>query len=376
VARSGAQVAFLAPTELLAEQHFALARERCARHGLRAELLVGSLPGAARARVERELARGTVAIAFGTHALLGQRARFARLALAVIDEQHRFGVVQRSALLEKGLDAHALFMTATPIPRTLGLCLYGDLDVSVLAERPAGRGKLETRWLRGATLRALPRLLAERLERGERAFWVVPRIESATGAIGAKERCERLQKLAELSRHGIELVHGRLEAGERAARIERFQRGASKLLVATTVIEVGVDVSAATAMVIEGADRLGLAQLHQLRGRVGRGAGDSVCFLLGSAGAAERLEFLEREHDGFVVAEEDLRRRGMGDLAGLRQAGLSLDGVGAVLGDARLGPRVRQWIARDPELAEHYFAAHGGAGRERASAPAARHDAG
>jgi ATP-dependent DNA helicase RecG len=320
-ARGGAQAAFLAPTELLAEQHLAALEPLFSAAGVRTVLLTGSLPAARRALALKALAAGAAQVAFGTHALFGAEVRFANLALAVIDEQHRFGVTQRRRLLDKGRDVHALLMTATPIPRSLALTIYGDLDVSLIAEKPPGRGQVRTKWVRGTALRKLRGWLAEQLDLGAQIYWVVPRIEeSQSGAEGATQRFLELSG-GDLARHGIELVHGRLDAGLRAQRLARFRAGQARLLVATTLIEVGVDVPAATVMVIEEAQRLGLAQLHQLRGRVGRGSAAGWCLLLGSTSGKERFELLERSNDGFALAEEDLRRRGMGDLLGLRQAG-------------------------------------------------------
>ncbi len=358
VAKARRQCAFLAPTELLAEQHYLGARALLERSGVRAALLTGSTRAAERSVLEQRLRSGELQVVFGTHALLSERTRFARLGLAVIDEQHRFGVMQRARLLEKGLDAHALWMTATPIPRTLALCMYGDLDVSVIRELPPGRGTLSTEWLRGARARHPWKLVQERLARNERVYWVVPRIDAGPcGQAGAVARHAALLRTPSVAAFGVELVHGRQNARERSARLERFRRGEVQLLVATTVIEVGVDVPEATAIVIEDAGRLGLAQLHQLRGRVGRGALPSVCYLLGDARAGERLALLVRERDGFAVAEEDLARRGMGDLLGLRQAGASWNALAYAAGDPGICASVRHWIATQPGLVAFYATA-------------------
>jgi ATP-dependent DNA helicase RecG len=247
----------------------------------------------------------------------------------VIDEQHRFGVDQREALAQKGEDAHLLLMTATPIPRTLAMTLYGDLDVSILKGMPPGRGDLTTHWLRGPERRGLSKKLLPRLERGEQVFWVCPRITGDGGGRTASAERRYEQALAsDLAQFGVELAHGRIPAEERSYRLDRFRSGEVGLLVATTVIEVGVDVPGATVMVIENAERLGLAQLHQLRGRVGRGPKDSVCYLLGDKKAEKRLRLLEKSRDGFELAEADMETRGMGDLAGVRQSGANLEGLG------------------------------------------------
>jgi len=358
VAHAGGQVAFMAPTELLAEQHFDGLRELLARAGLRAVLLTGSLSAPERRGVLAGLRTGEAGIAFGTHALFSPDVRYASLDLAIIDEQHRFGVGQRAALAGKGDAAHLLLMTATPIPRTLALSLYGDVEVSQLRESPPGRGELTTRWVRGAKLDELPAFLARRLRAGEQVFWVSPRIgeadeddEQATGA----ERRFALLAASEVGEFGVELVHGRQEAADRAAKLDAFRRGAARVLVATTVIEVGVDVPAATVMVIESAERLGLAQLHQLRGRVGRGPRPAWCLLLGDAAAAGRFRLLERTRDGFELAEEDLRQRGMGDLVGLRQSGANLEGLAGVFAELDLFEAARELVRERPEVLAAYL---------------------
>ena len=352
VAGAGGQCAFLAPTELLAEQHLYGQREALERAGLRVALLVGSLKGAAKRDVLARLAAGEVDVVFGTHALFSKNVRYARLALAVIDEQHRFGVAQRARLVDKGGDAHLLLMTATPIPRTLALTLYGDLDVSTLREKPPGRGEITTRWLRPKDGERLPDFLRERLAAGEQVYWVSPRI-GAEGEEGAERARERLAE-SSLAEFGVELVHGRLLSEERASRLDAFRRGDVRLLVATTVIEVGVDVPNATVMVIEEAERLGLAQLHQLRGRVGRGERASYCLLYGKAVSKERFRLLERTTDGFALAEEDLARRGMGELAGLRQSGepggLGVGALGRSGSGVDLLVAARDLLLADPEL--------------------------
>ncbi|QDU68449.1 ATP-dependent DNA helicase RecG [Engelhardtia mirabilis] len=354
VAARAAQAAFMAPTELLAEQHFAGQWPLLAREGLRAELLTGSQPAAQRRATLARLASGEIDVLFGTHALFSRDVRFASLALAVVDEQHRFGVSQRRELFEKGRDVHVLLMTATPIPRTLALTLYGDLEVSSLRERPPGRLPLRTHRVKMADVPRLLRFLDRRLAQGERVFWVAPRIEAGAGGRGAIDAHAWLS-CSPLARHGIELVHGRLPSLERTARLDRFRRGDVGLLVGTTVLEVGVDVPQATAMVIEGAERFGLAQLHQLRGRVGRGTRGGTCFLFGADSAAERLELLERTEDGFALAEEDLAQRGMGDLAGLRQAGDNAEGLRSPDLDLELILRARDLMAQDAELRAHYM---------------------
>jgi ATP-dependent DNA helicase RecG len=364
-AHSGLQSAFMAPTELLAEQHFLGLRRQCEAAGLRAILLSGSLSAQERRAALRQLAEGRVQIAFGTHALFSEDVTFARLGLAVIDEQHRFGVGQRQKLTGKGEDAHLLLMSATPIPRSLALTVFGDLDVSILREKPPGRGTVSTRWVRKPErAKALEQMRAV-VSAGERMYWVVPRIGEASDGqtesasptrreISAESRYARLLR-TDLARRGVELVHGRLPAAERAARLERFRRGEVAVLVATTVIEVGVDVPEATLIVIEGAERLGLAQLHQLRGRVGRSSRASTCLLYGSPKAAERLLRLEQDSDGFSIAEADLAQRGMGDLSGLRQAGVSTFDAGGAAAPEQSLLLARELLLENAALAAEYL---------------------
>ena len=281
--------------------------------------------------VDERLAGGAIDLAVGTHALISERTRFARLGLAVVDEQHRFGVVQRESLVAKGLRPDLLVMTATPIPRSLALTVYGDLDVSIIDEMPPGRRPVETRVLAAGQMAEAAELVRERLLRGGRAYIVFPLIDpgegsmgnlpSLTGAAAAWERALGVPSA---------VVHGRLGREERDQAMSRFASGAIRALLSTTVIEVGVDVPEATAMVILGAQRFGLAQLHQLRGRIGRGRdptlGDPICIAMAdgpSAEARERLEVFAASNDGFQIAEEDLRQRGPGELLGTRQAGLA-----------------------------------------------------
>lgn len=357
VARSGGQVALLAPTELLAEQHHAGLAAVLERAGVGVELLTGSLGAAQRGAALESLARGRASLAIGTHALLSKKVDFRRLDLAVIDEQQRFGVAQRRALLDKGEDVHALLMTATPIPRTLALTLYGDLAVSLLDERPPGRKPVATHVVGPGDRSKVVRRVKERLADGERAFWVVPRIEADGDEEEDEEESSQAAEQAHarlssaLGVHGVELVHGRLAREERIARVERFRSGASRLLVGTTVVEVGVDVPEATLLVIDGAERFGLAQLHQLRGRVGRSEAQSHCVLIAGGSGAERCHALAASADGFEIAEEDLRRRGMGELAGLRQSGEAGD---EFTSDPRLHLFARDAVA-DERVRDHYL---------------------
>ena len=358
-AKGGGQAVIAAPTELLAEQHFSVLSPLFKQAGIKCQLLTGSTPGRERSQLLRRLASGELQVAIGTHALFSDKVKCKRLAVAVIDEQHRFGVAQRTRLLEKGRDVHVLLTTATPIPRTLALSIYGDLDVSVLKEKPPGRGKVTTRWLKKSDGARLLSFLSERLEAGEQVFWVAPRIAAESEERGAIEAHARLSS-SSLASHGVVLVHGALDASLRQERLAAFRAGESRILVGTTVIEVGVDVPQATVLVVEGAEHLGLAQLHQLRGRVGRGSGDSWCLLFGKESAAERFELLEGTNDGFEIAEEDLRRRGMGDLDGLRQSGGGIDPEE----DLDLLLAARDVVATHPALVEAYLADEAMKGKE------------
>jgi ATP-dependent DNA helicase RecG len=322
---AGAQAALMAPTEVLARQHHETLATLLAPAGLRPTLLTGRERGAARTRALAGLARGASPIAVGTHALFQDEVRFADLALAVIDEQHRFGVHQRLELAAKGRRTDLLVMTATPIPRTLVLALYGDMAVSELREKPPGRLPVRTSALPLARLDEIVAAVRRALERGEQLYWVCPTIsaDEDSGRIAAEERYAMLR---DVFGDVVGLVHGRLNAAAKDHAMRAFSRGRLRLLVATTVIEVGVDVPQAGVIVIEHAERFGLAQLHQLRGRVGRGARASSCLLLyqeplGATGRA-RLEVLRATDDGFRIAEEDLRLRGPGEVLGTRQSGL------------------------------------------------------
>jgi ATP-dependent DNA helicase RecG len=321
---AGAQAALMAPTEVLARQHHGTLTGLLAPTGLAPALLTGRERGAARARVLADLAQGRCRVAVGTHALFQDDVRFADLALAVIDEQHRFGVHQRLGLAAKGACADLLVMTATPIPRTLVLALYGDTAVSELREKPPGRPPIRTRAMPLVRLDEITAAVQRALTRGDQLYWVCPTIAAAEDDRAAAEERHALLR----ARFGevVGLVHGRMPAAERDRAMRDFARGKVRLLVATTVIEVGVDVPAAGVMVIDHAERFGLAQLHQLRGRVGRGVRASSCLLLYgeplTAAARARLEVLRATDDGFRIAEEDLRLRGPGEVLGTRQSGL------------------------------------------------------
>ncbi len=322
---SGAQAAIMAPTELLARQHLRTLAKLCLPAGVRVELLTGTVKGAERKRVLRGLADGSVAIVIGTHALFQEAVVFRDLGLSVVDEQHRFGVGQRLMLANKGRDADMLVMTATPIPRTLLLTQWGEMAVSRLEGKPVGRQPIATRIASQDRLPEIVDRLREALTRGERAYWVVRAITGGErdDSVAAEDR------FAELSGHFPGLVgmaHGMQDLAVREKALADFSAGTTRLLVATTVIEVGVDVPEATIMLIEQAERFGLAALHQLRGRVGRGSKPSSCLLVHSVGLGEaekrRLLVLRDTEDGFRIAEEDLLTRGGGDALGARQSGL------------------------------------------------------
>jgi ATP-dependent DNA helicase RecG len=333
VARAKRQVAVMAPTELLAEQHAETWRAWSKSCGLRLELLTASTPKGTRQSLLALLAAGQIDVLIGTHSLIAESVGFHALGLVVIDEQHRFGVAQRAKLRDKGDGSgapHLLVMTATPIPRTLALTAYGDLDVSVLDELPPGRTPINTKIASGARGRtAAYKLVGERVLAGERAYIVCPKVEPGEEVPEGKPWKDAVTTADEVSDAlpdvRVGLVHGRLDVAARDRVMRAFKQGEIDVLVATTVIEVGVDVPAATVMVIHDADRFGLAQLHQLRGRVGRGGGASQCVLLaqGALGedAEQRLGAMVATTDGFRIAEQDLLLRGPGELLGPRQAG-------------------------------------------------------
>ncbi|MBV8977264.1 MAG: ATP-dependent DNA helicase RecG [Alphaproteobacteria bacterium] len=353
---SGCQGALMAPTELLTRQHMASLAPLAEAAGVRMALLTGRERGPARERTLDTLRAGEIDILVGTHALFSDDVSFRDLGLAVVDEQHRFGVHQRMQLQGKG-PADVLVMTATPIPRTLALTAYGDMDVSRIHGRPPGRKPVETRVISDEKLDQAVAHLRGAIAKGARAYWVCPLVEESekSDLAAAEARARELRQALGIP---VGLVHGRLKGQERDAAMERFKRGEDKILVATTVIEVGVDVPEATIMVVEHAERFGLAQLHQLRGRVGRGAGKSSCLLvyhppLGETARA-RLKTMRETDDGFVIAEEDLSLRGAGELLGKRQSGMpefrlaDLAAHSDLLAMARDDARLV--LSRDPQL--------------------------
>jgi ATP-dependent DNA helicase RecG len=347
-ADAGWQAAVMAPTEILSEQHWNKFREWFAPLGVRMVWLHGALGRAEKQRVLAELRTGEAQIAIGTHALVQEGVEFARLGLAVVDEQHRFGVQQRLMLRRKAdaLIPHQLMMSATPIPRTLAMTCFADLDVSVLDELPPGRRPVATRLVSAARRSEVLARIRDACGEGQQAYWVCPVIEeSKDGDLQtALDTHQTLQK--ELPHVRVGLIHGRLSVAEKASVMEAFKKRQIGLLVCTTVIEVGVDVPNASLMVIESAERFGLSQLHQLRGRVGRGARDSVCILLYgkalSATARERLKVIFESNDGFQIAQRDLQLRGPGEFLGERQSGLPLLRFAELDKDAALAQTARQ----------------------------------
>jgi ATP-dependent DNA helicase RecG len=357
VIEAGRQAALMAPTEILARQHLATIAPLAAAAGLRVAILTGRERGREREETLTRLAAGDIDLLVGTHALFQEEVTFHDLALAIVDEQHRFGVHQRLALARKGEAVDLLVLTATPIPRTLVLTYFGDMEVSALREKPAGRQPIDTRAVSLERLDEVTAAVGRALESGQRVYWVCPLVEESerTDLAAAEERYLELKKQFG---QRVDLVHGRMRGSEKDTAMESFASGETRLLVATTVIEVGVDVPAATVMVIEHAERFGLAQLHQLRGRIGRGAERSTCLLLYkpplSEAAKARLAILRETEDGFRIAEEDLRLRGEGDVLGTRQSGLPgfkvarVEVHGHLLGTARDDATLV--LNRDPEL--------------------------
>ena len=360
---NGWQAAFMAPTEILAEQHYRKLAPLLEAVGVRSRWVSGSLRKAERAAAWQAIAAGEADLAFGTHALFQEGGQFARLGLAVMDEQHRFGVGQRQALADKGREPHQLMMSATPIPRTLAMSFFADLDVSVIDALPPGRTPVLTKLVSDSRRDDVLMRVREACLSGGQAYWVCPLIEESEKLQlqAAEDTYARLvEQLPELR---VGLVHGRLKAEDKQAVMEAFQRNEIQLLVATTVIEVGVDVPNASLMVIEHAERMGLAQLHQLRGRVGRGSRESVCVLLYQGRLSDlaraRLKVIFEHTDGFEIARQDLLLRGPGELLGSRQSGLpmlrfaDLERDVALLESAR--DLARRCLAAHPEIADRHL---------------------
>jgi ATP-dependent DNA helicase RecG len=325
-ALNGYQGAIMAPTELLAEQHARSIGDMLEPFGIHTVLMTGSLRARERTMGRAAIETGQAMVAIGTHALIQDEVNFQSLGLVIVDEQHRFGVEQRDTLRQKGYHPHMLVMTATPIPRTLALTVYGDLDVSIIDQLPPGRQKIITRWRTGARRDEAYRLIEQQVEEGRQAFIICPLIEESE-SLAVKAVTVEYERLSRdvFPTLRLGLLHGGMKTADKDATMRRFRDGQLDILVATSVIEVGIDIPNATVMVIEDADRFGLSQLHQFRGRVGRGKQQSYCYVLGAdAGiqAQERLDIFQATDDGFRLAEADLQLRGPGDFFGVRQSGV------------------------------------------------------
>ena len=339
-AKNGAQVALMAPTEILARQHYERLAPMFGALGISCGLLVGSMTPKQKAQCREALQAGTIDLIVGTHALFSETTVFKRLGLVIADEQHRFGVAQRAALLRKGAQPHLLIMSATPIPRTLALFLYGDLDVSVIDELPPGRQQVDTFLVDERYRKRLNAFIRKQADEGHQVFIVCPAIEeSETDDLKAAEQWAQTLQEQVFPQLRVALLHGKMRGAEKEAVMQAFAEGEFDLLVSTTVIEVGVDVPNATLMVVENAERFGLSQLHQLRGRIGRGSAKSYCVLVSDTKSDEtrkRLKALCATSDGFRIAEEDLQLRGPGDFFGSRQHGLPLFRLGGLVRDMNI----------------------------------------
>jgi ATP-dependent DNA helicase RecG len=358
---NGHQVALMAPTEILAEQHYLNARTLLAPFKIPVALLTSRLSADERKRAHSRIGKGMFPLVIGTHALISEGVVFKSLALAIIDEQHRFGVMQRAALKAKGKNPHILVMTATPIPRTLAMTIYGDLDLSIIDEQPPGRQKIHTEIVSEKKRRDLYNILKERLSAGEQAYVVYPLIEESE-KLDLKDATSMYEELKRFFPEvEVALLHGRTPSEEKESIMRSFKAGEIGLLVSTTVIEVGIDVPNATVMVIEHAERFGLSQLHQLRGRVGRGSKASLCLLMTPMPrthlAFQRLEVMCETEDGFRIAEEDLKIRGPGEFLGTKQSGLPDLHIANLLRDYKILQAAREkafsWIEKDPQLLKH-----------------------
>jgi ATP-dependent DNA helicase RecG len=365
---NGCQALWLAPTEILAEQHYGNLHKFAAALGIPSALLTAATPAKEKKSLLERVSQGEIQFVVGTHALIQQEVRAPRMGLGVVDEQHRFGVMQRLSLQRlvdggggaQSRQPHMLLMSATPIPRSLAMVLYGDMDVSFVDEMPPGRTPVQTAVFSERERRQVYSMVLDELKRGHQAFVVFPLVEASKQLQQVHDATQMAEKMRQtlFKDFGIGLVHGRLAAEERDAIMRSFRNGNLGILVATTVIEVGIDIPNATVMVVEHAERFGLSQLHQLRGRVGRGSAPGHCLLVdrgtGSAVAAERLRAMEKEHDGFKIAEADMRLRGPGELLGTRQSGLVDFRLASLVRDTHLLVEARRealaWLEKDPQL--------------------------
>jgi ATP-dependent DNA helicase RecG len=341
------QTALMAPTEILAEQHARNLKSLLAKTPYRVELLIGSQRTTEKKRLQTALAAGEIHACIGTHALIQESVSFKKLGLVIIDEQHRFGVMQRAELRARGFNPDVLVMTATPIPRSLAMTVYGDLEASVINEMPPGRGEIATSVFGEDQRQEVKRLISREVRAGRQVYVVYPLVEESE-KMDLKDATRRYEYLRDtvFPKFSVGLLHGKMKPAEKEDVMKRFVTGEIQILVSTTVIEVGVDVPNATVMVVEHAERFGLSQLHQLRGRVGRGAEKSYCLLLTSdrktSIAEERLGIMARTSDGFIIAEKDLELRGPGELLGTKQSGLPEFRVGNLVRDLQVLEKARQ----------------------------------
>ncbi len=359
MAKNGYQAAIMAPTEILAEQHYYSLQKMMKNTGLKVMLLTGSTPAAERRKVLQQLKSGEIDLIAGTHALIQKTVEFHDLGLVVTDEQHRFGVAQRSALCNKGKNPHVFVMSATPIPRTLALMIYGDLDLSVLDEMPAGRQKIETYAVGAALRKRAYTYVKKHLNAGRQGYIVCPMVEEGEMELAAAEKFYTHLKSGFFKENTVGLLHGKMKPAQKEQVMREFAAGNIQLLVATTVIEVGIDVPNAVIMVIENAERFGLSQLHQLRGRVGRGKYRSTCILISDAEneeAKQRLQIMRKTTDGFQIADADLKLRGPGDFFGHRQSGLPQLKIADLFDDMDVLRQTRTLASRilkaDPHLSD------------------------